>query len=452
MFINKKTKSMNKQIHIKNMPLIVTILLLFQASIMQAQKIWDLPTCIHYAIENNLDLTLSKNLVSTNSVSLQESRAALLPNLTLGSGLDLNFGRNIDPNDNSVTYDPTYTNNLWVNSSISLFNGFTKQNAIRYNKHLLRASEEDLNHKKNQLIFNVINAYYKVLYSAQLQEVASRQVEVSKLQYKKVSRLVQIGRESHISLYEIESQLATDRLMLVQAENQHIAMLQELKNLLRIGVSDDIQLVDIDLIEKDIILSKTKTSTIKAFPQISAQEERIIANKYKLKRSKGFLYPSLTLSAGYSSGYFDGDNQRYLKQLNNNQNQWMSLNFRLPIFSNYTTRSSIKRAYISLENQNIEKQILSEQLENEIIKSKNDLHAAYNEYLSTKSLVKHSTKNLESAIKRLEKGLISVSEYRIARQNQTKAEADFIKARLEYEIKKHMLRFYENANWNHLNL
>ena len=92
-----------------------------------AQDTWKIGDCIDYAMENNLDLNMKYNSVQSQEVSLKESKANIFPDLNLGSNLNVNFGRNIDGNDNSITYDPTLTNNYWVNSSFTLFQGLVEQ-------------------------------------------------------------------------------------------------------------------------------------------------------------------------------------------------------------------------------------------------------------------------------------------------------------------------------------
>jgi len=92
----------------------------------QSQDTWKISTCIDYALENNLDLNMKYNEIQTQEVTLKESKANIFPDLNLGSNLDLNFGRNIDGNDNAVTYDPTLTNSYCVTSSFTLCQGLPK--------------------------------------------------------------------------------------------------------------------------------------------------------------------------------------------------------------------------------------------------------------------------------------------------------------------------------------
>ena len=441
---------MLKKMKILRIIVLMFIPLLFSSIHSNAQDVWNLKRCIVHATENNIDLLQGENTLKTEEIRLKQNRMELLPDLSLGSGLDLNFGRNIDPNDNSVTYDPTYTNNIWLTSSVTLFNGFAKQNAIRYQKHILAAEKHNLEFQKNQLYFEIINQYYKAIYSKALLDVAAKQVDLSTQQLNRMKRLIEVGRESAVSLFELESQLASDQFLKTQAENQFQTVLFDLKQILRLDPDQSLIIEDLPNEANDQLNFENVNPAV--FPQIQSKKEALIAANYQLRRSKGFFYPSLNLSAGYSSGYFDGAPESYTNQLNTNQNQWMSLRLNIPIFNNYSVRSNVKTNRILVDNSMLELEKQEEALKTTIAKAKNDYLGAQRELQSAKALFNQSEKNLEVNIKKLEKGMANVNDYRIARQDFVRAEAGVIKASIELEIKKHMMNFYKNANWTHLEL
>lgn len=185
----------------------------------KAQKTWDLTKCINYALENNIDLNQKYNQIEIQQFNLLESKANLLPDLNIGSTINMNYGRNIDGNTNAITYDKTLGNNYWINSSISIFQGLVKSNTIRFNKYLLSANKEEAVITKNRLIFNVLISYYTVEYSIGLKNVAQSQGALSKMQFERMKRLVDVGKESPITVQEFKSQWANDKLSLTRAKN-----------------------------------------------------------------------------------------------------------------------------------------------------------------------------------------------------------------------------------------
>ena len=121
----------------------IVLLLSSSSSILKSQEHWTLTRCVDYALTNNIDLTLQNNQVKTQQINLSESKADLLPDLNMGSSVNMNFGRNIDPNTNAITFSQTMGNGYWISSSINIFQGMVKRNSIRFNNYLLSASREE---------------------------------------------------------------------------------------------------------------------------------------------------------------------------------------------------------------------------------------------------------------------------------------------------------------------
>lgn len=451
---NKKRKS-NSILGMERMIKIALLgVFLFSSSLLWSQEVWKISTCIDYALENNLDLIMKYNEISTQEVSVRESKAHIFPALNLGSNLDIHFGRNIDGNDNTVTYDPTLSNNYWINSSFTIFQGMVKQNNIRFNKFLLQATEQEVEVAKNQLVFQILTNYYTVLYSQGLRDVAVSQVTLSKNQFNRMQKLVEVGKESPILVQDLESQWAADKLSLTRAQNQLSKATLELKQLLRLGAQQNF---DIDSTSTDQMMLQAENDVDALFqiakdilPQLKQQAYLLSASEKSLAMAKGGIYPSLNLNAGYSTGFFDGDDLKYGKQLENNQNQWLAMSLRIPVFNHAYTSSNIKRKKIALSDQKLQLEKQKEALYIEIWNALEDLKSAEKEYESSLELYEFSEFSLQNVTKRLEKGLANTTEFETAKQRFTLAQATLLKSKLVYVMRHQMLTFYQTANWNHL--
>ncbi|MFA5419412.1 MAG: TolC family protein [Bacteroidales bacterium] len=419
-----------------------------------AQEGWSLNMCIEYALDNNLDLNQKTNLVKNQEVNLLESKASLLPGLNMGSDLSANFGRNIDGNTNAITFERTIGNQYWISSSLDIFRGMIKQNTIRYNHYLLSASKEEVSVTKNQLIFNILTSYYTVIFSVGLTEVAQGQVALSELQYNRMQKFVDVGRESPITVQELKSQWAGDKLNLTRAQGNMSTSLLDLKQLLRIEAG---QPFNIDSITPNLLsatavpdIDSLFKSAVNLLPEIKQQEYLLSASEKELAVAKGGIYPSVYLSAGYNSNFFDGDTLRYITQLENNQNQWVNLGIRIPIFNQASVYSLKKRKQIAIENQEYELQKRKDALYSEIWKAIDELQSSRNEYQASVESREFSRLSLENVAKKMEKGLASATDFEASKQRFVSAEAALLKAKLIYIMRKQMLEFYKTGSWNHL--
>ncbi|NOR88451.1 MAG: hypothetical protein GQ527_12660 [Bacteroidales bacterium] len=420
----------------------------------KAQETWSLVQCIDYAVQNNIALNVADNNTGKQQINLRESKARILPTLNMGSGVNMSFGRNIDGNTNEITYDQTLSNNYWISSSIDLFQGLVKYNAIGFNKYLLSATKEEAFYVKNKLVFDVLTAYYIVLYSKGLRNVAQSQVTLSEMQFERMQKLVDIGRESPITVQELKSQWASDKLSLTQSQNLYNKTLGELKQLLRLDAEQSFTVDTMNLnsfVEKPIQnIDSLFNVAVNILPEIKQQEFLYKASIKDLAIAKGGIAPRIYMSAGFYTGYFDGDPLAYKDQISDNQNQAINMGITIPIFNNTMVNSSIKRKKIVVKDRELAIQNQRDALYTEIWRAIDDLHSAENEYQSALELHEFSELSLENATKKMEKGLASPTDYEVAKQRFTSAKASLLKARLLYFMRRQMLMFYQSGNWNHI--
>ena len=420
----------------------------------KAQEAWSLVQCIDYALQNNIALNIADNNTGKQQINLRESKAKLLPTLNMGGGVSMNFGRNIDGNTNTITFDQTLSNNYWISSSIDLFQGLVKYNAIGFNKYLLSATKEEADYIKNKLVFDVLTAYYTVLYSKGLRNVAQSQVTLSEMQLKRMQKLVDVGRESPITVQELKSQWASDMLSLTQSQNMYNKTLGELKQLLRLDVDQSFSIGTINLdsfVETPIQdIDSLFNVAITLLPEIKQQEYLYKASIKDLAIAKGGISPRIYMSAGYYTGYFNRDPLPFNNQIIDNQNQAINMGITIPIFNYTSVNSTIKRKKIVVKNRELAIQKQRDELYTEIWKAIDDLHFAENEYQSALELYGFSELSLENATKKMEKGLASPTDYEVARQRFTSAKASLLKAKLIFFMRRQMLMFYQSGNWNHI--
>ena len=420
----------------------------------KAQKTWDLTKCINYALENNIDLNQKYNQIEIQQFNLLESKANLLPDLNIGSTINMNYGRNIDGNTNAITYDKTLGNNYWINSSISIFQGLVKFNTIRFNKYLLSANKEEAVITKNRLIFNVLISYYTVEYSIGLKNVAQSQGALSKMQFERMKRLVDVGKESPITVQELKSQWANDKLSLTRAKNNMSKTILDLKQLLRLNVNQAFEIDPLNMVSVIATslpnIDSIYNTAVNILPEIKQKEYLLNASKKDLAIAKGGISPRIYLAAGINTNYFDGNDSNYNTQIKNNQNQWVNMGISIPIFNGASVYSKVKRKIIAVQDKELELEKQKDVLYTEIWSAVDDRNSAEKEYLSAFELQEYSELAFLNVSKKMEKGLASATDYEAAKQRFVTAEAALLKAKLIYIMRKQMLEFYKTGNWSHL--
>ena len=437
-----------------NLVVILFVMAVCGISSVEGQTVWNISKCVDYAVLNNIDLNHKYNQIKLSEVNLFESKAQLLPNINLGGTVDLNYGRNIDGNTNAITYNKTLTNSYWVNSSVDIFQGLVKLNNIKFNKFQLLATKEEAIQKKNMLIMEILTSYYMVLYSQGLNSVAFSQVKLSRTQFERMQKLVDVGQESPLTVQELKSQWAADKLNLTRAQNNLSKSLLQLKQLLRLNSTQSFAIDTTDILlsvsnvapEVDTVFKTAVT----LMPQIKQSEYLLSASEKSLAMAKGALSPRMYVSGGYSTGYFDGDSMEFYTQLTNNQNQWVNMGIAIPIFNGAVVYSRIKRKKIEVLDNELELEKQREALYIEIWNAIDELQSAESEYQSSIELHDLSELTLQNVTKKMEKGLAGTTDFEMAKQRFIYAEAALLKSKLIFIMRMQMLEFYRKGNWKHL--
>ena len=107
-----------------NLKIYITTLLLFASTVVSAQQVWTLDECVAYAIKNNLQINDFELNTDSNKESYRQSVRNLLPIINGFADYSINFGRSINPENNSFVNTEFFSNNYSLQSSFDLFQGF----------------------------------------------------------------------------------------------------------------------------------------------------------------------------------------------------------------------------------------------------------------------------------------------------------------------------------------
>ncbi|TVZ15731.1 outer membrane protein TolC [Maribacter sp. MAR_2009_72] len=419
-----------------------------------AQESWTLDECVSYALAHNLQLNDFKYTNQSNKETYRQSVRNLLPSVNASSSYLVNYGRAEDPNTGTFVNQDFYSNNYSLESSIDLFRGFQKINAIKASKLLFKATKEDVLQQKYLLAFRVMQAFYDIQFFEGLVEISKEQLTVSQTNYSLVEKQVELGLKAGADLYEAESLLLTDKLNVTQSANQlataKLTLIQEmnLENTSEIEITKELPQVVADAAFNEITSDSVYNEAREFLPLIKAQELRAKAAKKQVAVSRGRLYPSLSFFAGIGTGYFEttrdtlGNTLPFRQQFRDNTSQYLGVNLSVPISNGWSARSQVKQSKI--EKLRAENNLKTQ--EQELFQTIQQLVQDYNSLVVelVQSNQKMEAQNLAFTIaqKRYEKGLINALELFTAKNLYASAQNENLQVKLRSEINKSTLDFY----------
>jgi outer membrane protein len=179
----------------------------------------------------------------------------------------------------------------------------------------LSQSEAQFRQQINDAIQTVIRQYWQVVLDRESLQVLAQSLEAAQASYDHDQRALQLGALSPLDIYQSESEVATRKVAVIQAQ---YALKQD-EDQLRMTLGADLdpadQALDLVLIEppeparplRSVDTSAAIRNALSKRPDLAALERQLESNEIDIRASRNRLKPDLELSAQYSSSGLGGN-------------------------------------------------------------------------------------------------------------------------------------------------
>lgn len=458
------------------------------------EKKWTLEECIDYALENNLSVKRGHLSVRDNELVLHQSKADLLPSLNIGGSYSNRWGRSIDPTTNLFRTERIQSLNAYGQSQMILYGGSRLRNTIKQNQTNLQGSQYDLEKAENDLMLNVATDFLSVILTMELLENAQVQLQTTETQLETTRKQVRAGALPISSELDLIAQVESNKVQVINAENDVRLATLRLKQLLMISAEEsfDIVIPDLDIEDLDQVLLSSddiyKQSVI-IMPEILGVDKTVASTDMGVKIARGWFDPRLSVSADFYSNYSsaanrerfvldpDGtpttietpigyfyepvnqtkypvfteteipageyiDNYPIQSQFKDNISRSVGINLVIPIFNGLQTRTGYQRAKIQSEQARLMAAETRQRLRQSIELAYNDALAASETYNASTKQVASLEESFRAAEKSYNLGAMNIYDYQVASNNLFRARSDLLRAKYNYIFTVKVLDFY----------
>jgi outer membrane protein len=439
----------------------------------QAQQKWSLEQCVQRAEAKNLavrDAQLNAELA--NEVH-DQAYWSFLPNLNAGGTHGYNYGRVIDRFTNTFATDRVRTNNFWLTSDVSLYEGGRKRNTLKRTELDEASASKGLEAAVRAVRMEVVRNFLNVLGLRERITAAQAQLANSQAQVARVQALVDAGRSARMELLDINAQVASDDYTLTDLRNQQEQALLLLGQTLWLEPAEqagfDIEgpsvaslvLTEPTATEQEILPRVLSSDPTYAQADLNAQSTAVGQNIAQAGRM-----PSLGFNASVGTGYsgrnaevvgepirgqdqligatgsgepvyaptydFDTRTRAFGKQLDDNLNESISFTLSVPIFNNKLNTLAMSRARIQHEQarnaMDRQRQSLQRDVQNALVSQRN----AFRQYESARRSVEAAEESVRYAQERFTQNVITAIELNTVKTRAQLATANLINARYSY--------------------
>lgn len=437
-----------------------------------AQQKWTIQQCLQRAEDKNLNVRDAQLNAELADRAHDQAFWSMLPSLNAGGTHGYNWGKTIDRFTNTFATDRVRTNNFWLGSDLSIYEGGRKRNTLKRTDLDEQAALKGLDASRNDVRTEVVRGFLNVLGLRERVTAAEAQLGNTREQVSRMEALVDAGRSARVELLDLNAQLASDEFNLINLRNQEEQALLQLGQSLRLepaeqsGFMIEAPPIGTLSITEPVAKEEEVLANVLASNPAYAQAELSVQSADRgVSVARAGAMPSLALSASAGTGYsgrnieavgepvisqtpigitqggetvfapsFDYDTQTrpFGKQLDDNLNESVSITLSVPIFNQKQNSLAADRARIQHEQAKnrveSQRQSLQRDVQNALVAQRN----AYRQYESARKSVEASEASLQFAQERFTQGVITAIEMNTARVRAQQATADLINAKYSY--------------------
>ncbi|GAB3635873.1 TolC family protein [Hymenobacter arcticus] len=456
---------------------------------------WTLQRAVDYALAHNLGVRLNQLTAQSNAQVLRQSKAALLPTANLNGTQNWQYGTSVNPLTFEFQSQTVRANNFSGVAQLVLFQGFQLRNTIRRNDLDYQASVQDIEKARNDLSLNVASQFLQLVLAQELVRANQTRVASDQAQIDRSKILLKAGSIPESTLLDSQSQLATDELNVITAQNQADLARLALLQLMNIdpatakGFAIEVPpLPDPDDEAPYVVdLNQAFQTAATTLPEIKAAELRVLSARRSIDLARGGYYPRLALTGQVFTGYssssvsrvatgtsnnssfpvvltdpvtglptpttysvlipgqptFDVLPVRFFDQLDNNVGKSISFGLSVPILNGLQVRTNVARTIINEQSAMVRAEQARLTLRQSIEQAYADARAAQLQYSAARRQVTALTLTQRNSEIRFNNGLLNGTEFNIAKNNLNFAVSNQLQAKYTFIFRRKVLDFYQ---------
>ncbi|WP_297678096.1 TolC family protein [uncultured Bacteroides sp.] len=422
----------------------------------QAQEEWTLRRCIDHAIEHNIEIRRAENAAEQSAVGVNTAKWARLPNLNGGAGQNWNWGRTQTAVKDEATgdYSTVYVNtnststSMSLSTTVPLFTGLELPNQYALAKLNFKAAVADLERAKEDISINVASAYLLALLDKELHQVALGQVELSREQLARLTRLAELGKASPAEVAEAKARVAQDEMNAVQADNNYRLALLDLSQLIELETPEGLALPRPAAMSDLPVLTppdEVYQTALTAKAAVRAAQYRLEGSKHSIRIAQSNYYPQLSLNGSLGTNYYSTLERSFSRQMRDNFSKYVGFNLSVPVFNRFSTRNRVRVARLQQEEYALQLDNVKKALYKEIQQAWYTALASESKYTSSRTAAEAGKEAFRLMSEKYDNGKATAVEYNEAKQNLMRAQSDELQAKYEYLFRTKILDFYKGV-------
>lgn len=411
----------------------------------QQDSIWTLEKCINHALNRNIQVRKSELSNKQYQVYDEQAKAQRFPSANASISQNFNWSKSTATGVTGLTGNNG--SNVSVNSGVTIFNASKLTNLIKQADLSIESGRYSLETTKESISLNILDAYLQILYAEEQVQNAEKQIVSTKSQLDLAEERFMLKAISQSDFAQVKSQLASEKLTFANSQSQLLIAKVTLEQLMELPVTDNFKIAHPDIAES---LNQNRVPDVKSVyetalgikPQIKNAAINKEISSYDEKIARAGLFPTLSASAGISSGYTSLNNSSYFGQINNSVYPSVGFSLSIPIYQKRQVKTSIAVAKIGYENADLSEIDTKNALRKSIEQACVDVTSAQIKYEASKENYSATLEAANLSDEKFKQGVINSVDYLVSKTNLIVAESELLQSKYNLIVSYKIMDYY----------
>lgn len=421
---------------------ILCILLLSIPLMLYAQEDtirFSLPQCVQYAFSNSYDRRSMELNESSQRESVRGAKLQYAPSISASLGENLNH---------STGEDVRFGGSANLGANINIYNPTTVYNVTTQELQLERTKYQTEQYDQN-LRIQIIQAYVTIIGEMELIKYQEKIVSTSEQQLSEGEKKYRLGSILESDYLLLDAQHQSNLTNLIDSKNSLANSLFQLKVLMSMDPTKNLVVTE----PSDEIIASVRTlpsldyaieQGLANMPDMKLTEASLDIARHQVKASKAGYIPSIGASASIGTSHSNFDN--FGEQLKNSFSQSFGINVSIPIYDKSQTETNVRKAKISLQQAELDKDQMELEIRNTMVQSYLNCQTAIASFDATTKKYQAWQKTLDAYNEKFRLGAITTVDLLQQENNYIAALNDYIQAKYRFLLQRSILSIYMGEN------
>lgn len=419
------------------------ILNIINAQENSGKQFFTLEECLQYAESNNFSLQSANINISSSELNLRQAKENIAPTVSASASQNVSFGNY----EKSVGWGGNYG----INAGMTLFNGLSNANKIKQSKLDVEQSQLQLESNKNNIRVSVIQAFLAIMMNEDMLDYQQQVLKSSKEQMEQGEQQFDVGQILESDYKMLQAQYTSDLYNIENTKHNIQSNYLTLKNLLSLDPAMEIAITrpDSATLFKSLELPELQeliNRSTNYLPELKMSENEITSAAYDVKIQKAGYYPTLSASAGISTGYngsnLTSPNTGWGTQLWHGLGENIGLSLNIPIYQRSSVRNNVKQAEYRAQQVELEQKETVYQVNQELRQSYLDVATAQNDYIAAEAKKDAYLANYKTYKLRFQYGSVTAVDLIQQQTNFLNQLNNYMQSKYSFVLKRKILDVY----------